>query len=181
VPNVPRVFPSDPHCRRTCEPVRDAASARKIPARRGCRCPPQRPAGSRSNGCSADGPFLLAARQHSQSCVDRVDRPRPLGVGPVQHATLAERASCRSITADYIQPDAALLCPEGDPLLRRSVSAAGQPAWSQVSRGIGLSGSDREFPVLTGPIGHAAGTVASSSRTSGGAGRLAVVAARSVC
>ena len=35
--------------------------------------------------------------------------------------------------------------------LRRSVCAAGQPACTQVSRCIGLSGSDREFPTLTGP------------------------------
>jgi hypothetical protein len=40
-----------------------------------------------------------------------------------------------------------------DPLLRRSVCAAGQPACPQVSRGIGLSGSDREFPALTGRSG----------------------------
>jgi hypothetical protein len=33
-----------------------------------------------------------------------------------------------------------------DPLLGRSVCAAGQPACTQVSRCIGLSGSDREFP-----------------------------------
>jgi len=35
-----------------------------------------------------------------------------------------------------------------DPLLRRSVCAAGQPACTQVNRRIGLSGSDREFPAL---------------------------------
>jgi hypothetical protein len=40
-----------------------------------------------------------------------------------------------------------------DPLLRRSVCAAGQPARPQVSQPIGLSGSDREFPVLTGRSG----------------------------
>jgi hypothetical protein len=40
-----------------------------------------------------------------------------------------------------------------DPLLRRSVCAAGQPACPQVSRCIGLSGSDREFPVLAGRAG----------------------------
>jgi len=45
-----------------------------------------------------------------------------------------------------------------DPLLRRSVCAAGQPACPQVSRGTQLSVSDREFPPLTGPIGHATGT-----------------------
>ena len=37
--------------------------------------------------------------------------------------------------------------------LRRSVCAAGQPARPQVSQPIGLSGSDREFPVLTGRSG----------------------------
>ena len=37
-----------------------------------------------------------------------------------------------------------------DPLLTRSVCAAGQPACTQVSRYTGLSGSDREFPALTG-------------------------------
>jgi hypothetical protein len=37
----------------------------------------------------------------------------------------------------------------GDPLLRRSVCAAGQPAWTQVSRYIGLSVSDCEYPALT--------------------------------
>jgi hypothetical protein len=40
-----------------------------------------------------------------------------------------------------------------DLLLRRSVCAAGQPARPQVSRGIGLSGSDREFPALTSRSG----------------------------
>ena len=40
-----------------------------------------------------------------------------------------------------------------DPLLRRSVCAAGQPACPQVSGGIGLSGSGREFPALTGRSG----------------------------
>lgn len=40
-----------------------------------------------------------------------------------------------------------------DPLLRRSVCAASQPACSQVSRCVGLSGSDREFPALTGRSG----------------------------
>jgi hypothetical protein len=40
-----------------------------------------------------------------------------------------------------------------DPLLRRSVCAAGQPACPQVSRCIGLSGSDRKFPALTGRSG----------------------------
>jgi hypothetical protein len=37
-----------------------------------------------------------------------------------------------------------------DPLLRRSVCAAGQPAFLHVSRYIQMSGSDREFPSLTG-------------------------------
>ena len=40
-----------------------------------------------------------------------------------------------------------------DPLLRRSVCAAGQPACPQVSRCVGLSGSGREFPALTGRSG----------------------------
>ena len=40
-----------------------------------------------------------------------------------------------------------------DPLLRRSVCAAGQPACSQVSRYLGLSGSNRKFPALTGRSG----------------------------
>jgi hypothetical protein len=40
-----------------------------------------------------------------------------------------------------------------DPLLRRPVCAAGQPACPQVSRCIRLSGSDREFPALTGRSG----------------------------
>ena len=40
-----------------------------------------------------------------------------------------------------------------DPLLRRSVCAAGQPARPQVSRCIGLSASDREYLVLTGRSG----------------------------
>ena len=40
-----------------------------------------------------------------------------------------------------------------DPLIRRSVCAVGQPACPQVSRCIGLSGSDREFPALTGRSG----------------------------
>jgi transcriptional regulator with XRE-family HTH domain len=37
--------------------------------------------------------------------------------------------------------------------LRRSACAAGQPACPQVSRGVGLSGSDREFPMLTARSG----------------------------
>ena len=40
-----------------------------------------------------------------------------------------------------------------DPLLRRPVCAAGQPAYPQVSRRIGLSGSDREYPELTARSG----------------------------
>ena len=40
-----------------------------------------------------------------------------------------------------------------DPLLRRSACAAGQPARAQVSRCLGLSGSDREYPALTGRSG----------------------------
>jgi hypothetical protein len=40
-----------------------------------------------------------------------------------------------------------------DPLLRRSVCAAGQPARTQVSQCVRLSGSDREFPGLTGRSG----------------------------
>ena len=66
-----------------------------------------------------------------------------------------------------------------DRLPERPVCAAGQPACRQMSRRVGLSGSDREFPVLTGRSGHAAST-ACSSRTSGAAGRLAVVPASSV-
>jgi hypothetical protein len=41
-----------------------------------------------------------------------------------------------------------------DPLLGRSVCAAGQPACPQVSRYIGLSEIDREFPRVDRPIGH---------------------------
>ena len=37
--------------------------------------------------------------------------------------------------------------------LRRSVCAAGQPAWPQVGGCVGLSASDREFPLLTGRSG----------------------------
>jgi len=40
-----------------------------------------------------------------------------------------------------------------DPLLRRSVCAAGQPARPQVSRCTRLSGNDRKFPRLTGRSG----------------------------
>jgi hypothetical protein len=40
-----------------------------------------------------------------------------------------------------------------DPLLRRPVCAAGRPARTQVSRCVRLSGSDREFPRLTGRSG----------------------------
>jgi hypothetical protein len=40
-----------------------------------------------------------------------------------------------------------------DPLLKRSVCAAGQPARIQVSRCVRLSGSDRDFPALTGLSG----------------------------
>ncbi len=40
-----------------------------------------------------------------------------------------------------------------DLLLRRSVCAAGQPAYSQVRRRIRLSASDRKFPSLTGRSG----------------------------
>jgi uncharacterized protein len=42
---------------------------------------------------------------------------------------------------------------ERDLVLRRSVCAAGQPACTQVSWCIGLSGSDRDFPALTGRSG----------------------------
>jgi len=40
-----------------------------------------------------------------------------------------------------------------DPLLRRSVCAAGQPAYAQVGRCTGLSGSDRKYAALTGRSG----------------------------
>ncbi len=40
-----------------------------------------------------------------------------------------------------------------DPLLRRSVCAAGQPARIQVSRCVRLSESDSDFPALTGRSG----------------------------
>ena len=40
-----------------------------------------------------------------------------------------------------------------DPLLRRPVCAAGQPAILQVSRCIRLSGNDRDYPALTGRSG----------------------------
>jgi len=40
-----------------------------------------------------------------------------------------------------------------DPLLRRSVCAAGQPACSQVRRRVRLSASGRDFPALTGRSG----------------------------
>jgi hypothetical protein len=40
-----------------------------------------------------------------------------------------------------------------DPLLRRPVCAAGQPACPQVSRCAGLPGSDRKYPLLTGRSG----------------------------
>ena len=39
------------------------------------------------------------------------------------------------------------------PLPRRSVCAAGQPVRPQVSQGSGMSGSDREYPALTGRSG----------------------------
>jgi len=47
----------------------------------------------------------------------------------------------------------ALSLPGCDPLLRRPVCAAGQPANTQVSRCITPSGSDREFPALAGRSG----------------------------
>jgi hypothetical protein len=40
-----------------------------------------------------------------------------------------------------------------DPLFRRSVCAAGQPACIQVSRRFGLSVNDRKLPALTGRSG----------------------------
>jgi hypothetical protein len=50
-----------------------------------------------------------------------------------------------------------LSLPARDPLLRRSFCAAGQPAYSQVSLCIRLSGSDPKFLAFR-PIRHAAGT-----------------------
>jgi hypothetical protein len=44
-----------------------------------------------------------------------------------------------------------------DPLLRRSVCAAGQAAYSLVRRRIELSATDREFPALTGRSGTSHG------------------------
>ena len=43
--------------------------------------------------------------------------------------------------------------PAVDPLLGRPACAAGQPAFTHVSRQTGLPGSDREFPPLTGRSG----------------------------
>jgi hypothetical protein len=51
-----------------------------------------------------------------------------------------------------------------DPLFRRSVCAAGQPAYPQVRRRIGRSGSDREFPSLTGRSGTQRHVVCSGAR-----------------
>ena len=62
-----------------------------------------------------------------------------------------------------------------EPLLRRSVCAAGQPACSQVRRRIGLSGSDREFPALTGRSGTQRARRLRSRTTVGSLGALVLV------
>jgi hypothetical protein len=56
-----------------------------------------------------------------------------------------------------------------DPLLRRSVCAAGQPARPQVSRCTRLSGNDRKFPRLTGRSGTQRARRTLSGTTPGGA------------
>jgi len=56
-----------------------------------------------------------------------------------------------------------------DPLLRRSVCAAGQPARPQVSRCVGLSASDRKYPALTGRSGTQRARCLRSRMTAGSA------------
>ena len=62
-------------------------------------------------------------------------------------------ASGRPGRGGAVRPHRGVMKLARDPLLRRPVCAASQPAFIQVSRSIGLSGSDREFPLLTGRSG----------------------------
>ena len=73
----------------------------------------------------------------------------------VSTCTWTSRITCaRSILAPAVsRPRTPGCCHLTDPLLRRPVCAAGQPANTQVSRCITLSESDREFPALTGRSG----------------------------
>jgi len=84
--------------------------------------------GANPNGISSSG----------QSCPDRfkLDQP-PVTVSPGRRRTAS---NCNPVLWR-------------DPLLRRSVCAAGQPAHPQVSGCMGLSVSDRDFPALTGRSG----------------------------
>jgi hypothetical protein len=59
-----------------------------------------------------------------------------------------------------------------DPLLRRSVCAAGQPALPQVSRGIGLPPGDHEYPLLTGRSGTQRARGGRAHGSGGGRSRL---------
>jgi len=88
--------------------------------------------GANPNGISSSG----------QSCPDRfkLDQP-PVTVSPGRRRTASNcNPNCNPVLWR-------------DPLLRRSVCAAGQPAHPQVSGCMGLSVSDRDFPALTGRSG----------------------------
>jgi hypothetical protein len=63
-----------------------------------------------------------------------------------------------------------------DPLFRRSVCAAGQPALSLVRRCIGLSTSDREFPLWPG-----SGTQRARRLRGRGLAAVAAISVRAVC
>ena len=73
----------------------------------------------------------------------------------VSTCTWTSRITCaRSILAPAVsRPRTPGCCHLTDPLLRRSVCAAGQPACSQVRRRIRVSASDRKSPPLTGRSG----------------------------
>ena len=58
-----------------------------------------------------------------------------------------------AVHLDPVSSDGVAARLPGSEHLHRSVCAAGQPARTQVSRGIGLSASDRKFPSLTGRSG----------------------------
>ena len=78
--------------------------------------------------------------------------PEAVRIRPVLGVTRLGRGTGFSARVQYLPVLAAAVSNTrgvmklaSDPLLRRSVCAAGQPDRTQMSRCIGLSGSDREF------------------------------------
>jgi integrase len=110
--------------------------------------------------------YLHGSDERQQAIADALSRQAEdeLGRSKKQQSDAAGTAAAeRIVSADYYPGYMRIdlgswFCAPGrirtrDPLLRRSVCAAGQPAYSLVSRRIGLPVSDRKFPPLTSRSG----------------------------